>query len=91
MRNFLDTMAENNRLSQLPEVCQKFLKLTSAAKGEVEVIVTSAAVCSLGPNAVKRDERPELVKIELTDIWETCSRWIIGLLFDWRAQQANHR
>ena len=44
MRNFLDTMAENNRLSQLPEVCHKFLLLTSAAKGEVEVTVTSAAV-----------------------------------------------
>ena len=44
MRNFLNTMAENNRLSQLPEVCQKFLRLTSAARGEVEVTVTSAAV-----------------------------------------------
>lgn len=62
MRNFLDTLAENNRLSQLLEVCQKFLRLTSAAKGEVEVTVTSAAVCSLEPSAIEVDGRPKFVK-----------------------------
>ena len=46
MRNFLETLAENNRLAQLPDICENFLKLTSAAKGEVEVTVTSATVSS---------------------------------------------
>ncbi|KAL9941317.1 hypothetical protein ACHAP9_005153, partial [Verticillium nonalfalfae] len=40
--NFLAALAENNRLGILPGVCEKFAELIAAAKGEVELIVTSA-------------------------------------------------
>ncbi|KAL2116875.1 hypothetical protein VTJ04DRAFT_9043 [Mycothermus thermophilus] len=42
VKNFLATLAENNRLNLLPGVCAKFAELMSAARGEVELIVTSA-------------------------------------------------
>ncbi|KAM5363565.1 hypothetical protein ACJZ2D_011949 [Fusarium nematophilum] len=42
VKNFLDTLAENNRLGLLPGVCEKFSSIISAARGEVEVTVTSA-------------------------------------------------
>ncbi|AEO61762.1 hypothetical protein MYCTH_57224 [Thermothelomyces thermophilus ATCC 42464] len=42
IKNFLETLAENNRLGLLPGVCNKFNELMSAARGEVEMIVTSA-------------------------------------------------
>ncbi|GAB1313127.1 ATP synthase F0 subcomplex subunit OSCP atp5 [Madurella fahalii] len=42
VKNFLSTLAENNRLGLLPGVCSKFGELMSAARGEVEMIVTSA-------------------------------------------------
>lgn len=45
VRNFLDALAENNRLGLLNGVCEKFGVLIAAAKGEVEMIVTSAQVC----------------------------------------------
>lgn len=45
MKNFLDTLAENNRLSVLEGVCEKFGVLMGAHRGEVEMTVTSAAVC----------------------------------------------
>ena len=48
--NFLATLAENNRLSLLKGVCEKFNELISAAKGEIELVVTSAQVSSLGPD-----------------------------------------
>ncbi|KAF2173184.1 hypothetical protein M409DRAFT_35491 [Zasmidium cellare ATCC 36951] len=41
--NFLETLAENNRLSVLEGVCEKFAQLVSAAHGEVEMTITSAA------------------------------------------------
>ncbi|KAK4636020.1 ATP synthase subunit 5, mitochondrial [Fulvia fulva] len=41
--NFLNTLAENNRLSVLEGVCEKFAQLISASKGEVELTITSAA------------------------------------------------
>ncbi len=44
VRNFLATLAENNRLSLLPGVCGKFGELMSAARGEIEMVVTSAQV-----------------------------------------------
>lgn len=44
IKNFLNTLAENNRLSVLEGVCDKFSTLMSAYKGEVELVVTSAAV-----------------------------------------------
>ncbi|KAL0940740.1 ATP synthase subunit 5 [Colletotrichum truncatum] len=42
VKNFLAALAENNRLGLLPGVCQKFGEIMSAARGEVELIVTSA-------------------------------------------------
>lgn len=44
VKNFLATLAENNRLGLLPGVCAKFGELMSAARGEVEMTVTSAQV-----------------------------------------------
>lgn len=44
VKNFLSTLAENNRLGLLPGVVSKFAELMSAARGEVEVVVTSAQV-----------------------------------------------
>lgn len=45
VKNFLNTLAENNRLALLEGVCTKFGELMSAARGEIELTVTSAAVC----------------------------------------------
>lgn len=42
-KGFLDTLAENNRLSVLEGVADQFGLLMSAARGEVEVTITSAA------------------------------------------------
>lgn len=44
VKNFLNTLAFYNRLGLLKGVCEKFGELMSAAKGEVELTVTSAAV-----------------------------------------------
>lgn len=44
IKNFFSTLAENNRLSVLGSVCEKFAVLMSAHKGEVELNITSAAV-----------------------------------------------
>ena len=41
--NFLNTLAENNRLSVLEGVCEKFGTLMSASRGEVEMTITSAS------------------------------------------------
>lgn len=45
LKNFLDTLAENNRLGLLNGVIEKFGQIISAARGEVEMTVTSAQVC----------------------------------------------
>ncbi|OAA43760.1 ATP synthase subunit 5 [Metarhizium rileyi] len=42
VKNFLSTLAENNRLGLLKGVCDKFSAIMSAARGEVELKVTSA-------------------------------------------------
>jgi len=42
VKNFLDTLAENNRLSILGGVCEKFNEIISASRGEVEMKVVSA-------------------------------------------------
>jgi len=47
VKNFLQTLVQNNRLSVLEPVCEKFATLMSAYKGEVELVVTSAAVRGL--------------------------------------------
>lgn len=46
VKNFLNTLAFYNRLGLLKGICEKFGELMSAAKGEVELTVTSAAVCT---------------------------------------------
>lgn len=45
VKNFLETLAENNRLGLLKGVCEKFTELMAASRGEVELTVTSATVC----------------------------------------------
>lgn len=45
VKNFLATLADNNRLNILGSVAEKYAELISASKGEVELVVTSAAVC----------------------------------------------
>lgn len=44
VKNFLDALAEHNRLGLLPDVVAKFNTLVQAARGEVEMVVTSAQV-----------------------------------------------
>lgn len=44
VKNLLSALAENNRLALLEGVAEKFSTLISAQKGELELIVTSAAV-----------------------------------------------
>lgn len=44
IKNFLKTLAENNRLGILEGICEKFATLMGAARGEVDMVVTSAAV-----------------------------------------------
>lgn len=44
VKNLLNTLAENNRLSVLKGVVEKFGVLMGAHRGEVELTVTSAAV-----------------------------------------------
>ncbi|KAL3605412.1 ATP synthase F0 subcomplex subunit OSCP atp5 [Fusarium poae] len=42
VKNFLTTLAENNRLGLIPGVVDKFSTIISAARGEVELTITSA-------------------------------------------------
>jgi hypothetical protein len=51
IKNFLTTLADYNRLGLLKGVCEKFTELMSAAKGEVELTVTSASVSVYLPPA----------------------------------------
>ena len=44
VKNFMKTLADNNRLGILEGVCEKFGILMSAAKGEMELVVQSASV-----------------------------------------------
>ncbi|KAL8764888.1 MAG: hypothetical protein Q9209_007836 [Squamulea sp. 1 TL-2023] len=43
VKNFLKTLADNNRLGILQGICEKFTTLMGAARGEMELTVTSAA------------------------------------------------
>ncbi|KAL8655745.1 MAG: hypothetical protein Q9210_000695 [Variospora velana] len=43
VKNFLKTLSDNNRLGILQGVCEKFATLMGAARGELELTVTSAA------------------------------------------------
>lgn len=42
--NFMETLAENNRLGLLQGICEKFGQLMGASKGEMDLIITSAQV-----------------------------------------------
>jgi F-type H+-transporting ATPase subunit O len=44
VKNFLATLADYNRLGLLKGVCEKFGDLMAAARGEVEMTITSASV-----------------------------------------------
>lgn len=44
VKNFLNTLAENNRLGLLEGVVEKFATLMSAHRGEIELSITSAQV-----------------------------------------------
>ena len=44
VKNFLKTMADNNRLGILEGVCEKFTTLMGAARGEIDLTITSASV-----------------------------------------------
>lgn len=44
VKNFLNTLAAYNRLGLLKGVCERFGDLMAAARGEVELTVTSASV-----------------------------------------------
>lgn len=46
VKNFLKTLAENNRLGILEVICDKFSTLMGAARGELDLTVTSASVCT---------------------------------------------
>jgi hypothetical protein len=46
VKNFLQTLAQNNRLGVLAGVVDKFGVLMGAHRGEVELTVTSATVCN---------------------------------------------
>ncbi len=48
VKNFLKTLADNNRLGILQGVCDKFTTLMGAARGEMDLTVTSAAVYASG-------------------------------------------
>ena len=44
VKNFLQTLANNNRLNILDGVCEKFSTLMVAARGEIDLVITSAQV-----------------------------------------------
>jgi len=44
VKNFLAALAENNRLALLEGVCEKFDQLMGAARGEIELLITTAQV-----------------------------------------------
>lgn len=44
VKNFLKTLADNNRLGILQGVCEKFMTLMGAARGEIDLTITSASV-----------------------------------------------
>jgi len=47
VKNLLEVMSENGRLSQLDGVAGAFERIMRAHKGEVEVVVTSSQVSSI--------------------------------------------
>ncbi|CAF9927773.1 ATP synthase F0 subcomplex subunit OSCP atp5 [Imshaugia aleurites] len=54
VKNFLKTLADNNRLGILQGVCEKFTTLMGAARGEIDLTITSAS--KLDPKTLQRLE-----------------------------------
>ncbi|CAF9943239.1 MAG: ATP synthase F0 subcomplex subunit OSCP atp5 [Alectoria fallacina] len=54
VKNFLKTLADNNRLGILEGVCEKFTTLMGAARGEIDLTITSAS--KLDPKTLQRLE-----------------------------------
>ena len=78
VKNFLATLADNNRLAVLPGVCDKFGALMSAYRGEVELAVTSASVC--------------IFSIDIRDSRFLVSPLAVGLLeFLWWSQPLDNK
>ena len=50
VKNFFKTLADNNRLSILEGVCEKFAILMGAARGELDLVITSAQVSLRAPS-----------------------------------------
>lgn len=67
VKNFLSALAENNRLSLLEGVCDKFGTLMSAARGEMELIVTSASVRPSSSRTLMKSPLPDNVKSPTTN------------------------
>jgi F-type H+-transporting ATPase subunit O len=78
VKNFLNTLAENNRLGLLKGICEKFGDLMGAARGEVELTVTSASVgssqCDLQSHSCANH----------ADICLIYSNWTVKHCLDWR-------
>jgi F-type H+-transporting ATPase subunit O len=80
VQNFLTTLAENNRLSVLEGVAEKFGQLMGASRGEVELTITSAT--ALDSKTVKQLEtaiskskyagQSKKLKV-VTKVWQRCS------------------
>lgn len=62
VKNFLKTLADNNRLGILQGVCEKFTTLMGAARGEIDLTITSASVSLKSP-----DKRLRLLEIDRRD------------------------
>ena len=65
IKNFLKTLAENNRLGILEGVCDKFVTLMGAARGEVDLIVTSASVCFERFASIRAIHKTDLTRFTL--------------------------
>ena len=67
VKNFLNTLAENNRLGILEGVCEKFSMLMGAYRGEMELTITSAAVRTLSCPDPSRSEETSLTSLKKLD------------------------
>lgn len=85
IKNFLGALADNNRLSLLPGVCEKFGELMSGARGEVEMTVTSAqpldnrTLSRLETAVAKSSYVGQGKKLKVTNtVWITRDTYLLG-------------
>lgn len=69
VKNFLKTLADNNRLGILHGVCEQFATLMGAARGEMDLTITSAQV--ILPRSDFKGWQMTLVEIGSKDVAET--------------------